>query len=312
MTFQEPLFLIALALVPLAAVAYAAAQRRRRAAANAFAAPAVRASALPRTPGWRRHAPIALYGLALAALAIALARPEATVAVPTEQATVVLAIDRSGSMRATDVAPTRLAAMQSAASRFLDRVPRRVKVGAVAFNGRTAVLAAPTADRAPVREAVAAIEAKGGTASGDGLAAALDLIRRGGADRPPAAVVLISDGTSTRGSDPVDVAREAADLGVPVYTVSLGTPAGTVTDAEGVTHDAAPDPATMRAVAEASGGRSFTVDDAEGLTAVYERLGSQVATEREPREITAAFAGGALIFVAGGALLSLHWFRRLV
>lgn len=312
MTFQEPLFLIALALVPLAALAYAAAQRRRRAAADAFAAPAVRASALPRTPGWRRHAPIALYGLALAALAIALARPEATVAVPTEQATVVLAIDRSGSMRATDVAPTRLAAMQSAASRFLDRVPRRVKVGAVAFNGRTAVLAAPTADRAPVREAVAAIEAKGGTASGDGLAAALDLIRRGGADRPPAAAVLISDGTSTRGSDPVEVAREAADLGVPVYTVSLGTPAGTVTDAEGVTHDAAPDPATMRAVAEASGGRSFTVDDAEGLTAVYERLGSQVATEREPREITAAFAGGALIFVAGGALLSLHWFRRLV
>lgn len=312
MRFQEPLFLIALALVPLAAVAYAAAQRRRCAAADAFASPAVRASALPRTPGWRRHAPIALYGLALAALAIALARPEATVAVPTEQATVVLAIDRSGSMRATDVAPTRLAAMQSAASRFLDRVPRRVKVGAVAFNGRTAVLAAPTADRAPVREAVAAIEAKGGTASGDGLAAALDLIRRGGADRPPAAVVLISDGTSTRGSDPVEVAREAADLGVPVYTVSLGTPAGTVTDAEGVTHDAAPDPATMRAVAEASGGRSFTVDDAEGLTAVYERLGSQVATEREPREITAAFAGGALIFVAGGALLSLHWFRRLV
>lgn len=312
MTFQEPLFLIALALVPLAAVAYAAAQRRRRAAVDAFASPAVRASALPRTPGWRRHAPIALYGLALAALAIALARPEATVAVPTEQATVVLAIDRSGSMRATDVAPTRLAAMQSAASRFLDRVPRRVKVGAVAFNGRTAVLAAPTADRAPVREAVAAIEAKGGTASGDGLAAALDLIRRGGPERPPAAVVLISDGTSTRGSDPVEVAREAADLGVPVYTVSLGTPAGTVTDAEGVTHDAAPDPATMRAVAEASGGRSFTVDDAEGLTAVYERLGSQVATEREPREITAAFAGGALIFVAGGALLSLHWFRRLV
>jgi Ca-activated chloride channel homolog len=124
--------------------------------------------------------------------------------------------------------------------------------------------------------------------------------------------VLISDGKSTRGADPVAVAREAAELGVPVYTVSLGTPSGTVTDAEGVTHEAAPDPATMRAVAEASGGRSFTVDDAEGLAAVYERLGSQVATELEPREVTAAFAGGALVFVAGGALLSLHWFRRLV
>jgi Ca-activated chloride channel family protein len=307
-SFQAPAFLLALALVPLAAVAYAAAERRRRAAADAFASPAVRASALPRTPGWRRHAPVALYGLALAALAIALARPEATVAVPTEQATVVLAIDKSGSMRATDVAPTRLAAMQSAAARFLDRLPAKVKVGAVAFNGRPAVLSAPTADRAQVREAIEGIEAKGGTASGDGLQAALDLIRRG-EERPPAAVVLISDGRSTRGADPVEVAREG---GVPVYTVSLGTPAGTVTDAEGVTHDAAPDPETMRAVAEASGGRSFTVDDADGLTAVYERLGSQVATEREPREITAAFAGGALILVAGGALLSLHWFRRLV
>jgi Ca-activated chloride channel homolog len=311
-TFQAPAFLIALALVPLAAIAYGAAQRRRRAAADAFAGPAVRASALPRTPGWRRHAPVALYGAALAALAVALARPEATVAVPTEQASVVLAIDRSGSMRATDVAPTRLAAMQSAAARFLDRVPRRVKVGAVAFNGRTAVLEAPTTDRAPLRAAIEGIEAKGGTASGDGLSAALDVIRRGGTERPPAAVVLISDGKSTRGADPVAVAREAADLGVPVYTVSLGTPDGTVTDAEGVTHEAAPDPETMRAVAEASGGRSFTVDDAERLTAVYERLGSQVATEREPREITAAFAGGALLFVAGGALLSLHWFRRLV
>ena len=281
-------------------------------AVDAFVSPAVRASALPRTPGWRRHAPIVLYGAALAALAIALARPEATVAVPTEQATVVLAIDRSGSMRATDVAPSRLAAMQSAAARFLDRVPRRVKVGAVTFNGRTAVLEAPMTDRAPVRAAIEAIEAKGGTASGDGLAAALDLIRRGGAERPPAAVVLISDGKSTRGADPVEVAREAAELGVPVHTVALGTPDGTVVDAEGVTHQATPDPETMRAVAEASGGRSFTVDDADGLNTVYDRLGSQVATEREPREITAAFAGGALVLVAGGALLSLHWFRRLV
>ena len=309
MSFQAPAFLLALALVPLAAIAYGAAQRRRRAAADAFAGPAVRASALPRTPGWRRHAPIALYGAALAALAIALARPEATVAVPTEQATVVLAIDRSGSMRATDVAPSRLAAVKSAAARFLDSVPRRVKVGAVTYNGRPDVLEAPATDRAPVRAAIEAIEAKGGTASGDGLAAALDLIARGGADRPPAAVVLISDGKSTRGQDPVTVAREG---GVPVYTVALGTPEGTVVDAEGTTHQATPDPETMQAVAEASGGQSFTVEDADRLSAVYDRLGSQVATEREPREITAAFAGGALLLVAGGALLSLHWFRRLV
>ena len=314
MSFQAPAFLIALLLVPLAAIAYGAAQRRRRAAVDAFAGPAVRASALPRTPGWRRHAPIALYGLALAALAVALARPEATIAVPSEQASIVLAIDRSGSMRATDVQPTRLEAMQTAAGRFLDKVPRRVKVGAVAFNTKTDVLEAPTTDRAPVRAAIDGLTAGGGTASGDALAASLDLIRRGqtAGEQPPAAVVLISDGESTAGRDPQEVAREASELGVPVYTVALGTAGATIEDAKGRTQPADPDPETLQAMAEASGGQSFAVEDADQLTAVYDRLGSQVATEREPREITAAFAGGALVLVAGGALLSLHWFRRIV
>jgi Ca-activated chloride channel family protein len=311
-SFQAPVFLFALLLVALGALAYVAAQRRRRAAADAFASPAVRASALPRTPGWRRHAPVALYALALCALAVALARPEATIAVPTEQASIVLAIDRSGSMRATDVAPTRLQAVRTAAQRFLDRVPRHVKVGAVAFNTRTDVLEAPVTDRAPLRASIDALTAGGGTATGDALAASLDLIRRGGEDRPPAAVVLISDGRSTTGREPLEVAREAAGLGVPVYTVALGTPGATIVDANGRTRPAPPDPETLRAVAEASGGESFAVGDAESLNAVYERLGSQVATEREPREVTAAFAGGALAFVAAGALLSLHWFRRLI
>ena len=312
MSFQAPAFLLALVFVPLAALTYAVAQRRRRAAADAFASPAVRASALPRTPGWRRHAPMTLYGIALTALAVALARPEATIAVPAEQATIVLTIDRSGSMRATDVEPTRLEAMQTAANRFLERVPRRVKVGAVAFNSKTDVLEAPATDRVPLRTAVEALTAGGGTATGDAIDASLELIRRGGPDRPPAAIVLISDGESTSGRDPLDAAREAASLGVPVYTVALGTPGATIVDAKGRTQPAPPDPETLRAVAEASGGQSFAVEDADALNAVYERLGSQVATEREPREITAAFAGGALAFIAGGALLSLHWFRRVV
>ena len=163
MSFQAPAFLLALLLVPLAALAYGAAQRRRPAAADAFASPAVRASALPRTPGWRGHAPIALYGLALAALAIALARPEATIAVPSEQATIVLATDHSGSMQATDVAPSRLAAVKAAAERFLDRVPDRVRVGGVAFDHRAEVLEAPSTDRAPLRAAIGDLEPSGGT-----------------------------------------------------------------------------------------------------------------------------------------------------
>ena len=124
--------------------------------------------------------------------------------------------------------------------------------------------------------------------------------------------MLISDGESTHGRDPLPVAREAAALGVPVYTVALGTAEGTVVGSDGVSRPVPPDPETLAAIAEASGGRSYAVEDADALAAVYERLGSQVATEREPREITAAFAGGALVLVAGGALLSLHWFRRLV
>jgi Ca-activated chloride channel family protein len=255
---------------------------------------------------------MALYGLALAALATALARPEATIALPAEQAAVVLATDHSGSMRATDVAPDRLSAVRAAAERFLDRVPERVRIGAVAFDHRAAVLEAPTADRAPVRAAIERLRPSGGTATGEALATALDLVRRGGGERPPAAIVLLSDGESTHGRDPLPVAREAGRLGIPIYTVALGTPDGTLVGSDGVSRPVPPDPSTLRAIAEASGGRAFTADDADGLAAVYDRLGSQVASEREPREVTAAFAGGALVLVAGGALLSLHWFRRLV
>jgi Ca-activated chloride channel family protein len=309
-SFAAPAFLLAVLLVPLGAIAYVAAERRRRRAVEAFAAPPVGASALPRRPGWRRHAPMALYGLALAALATALARPEATIAVPAEQASVVLATDHSGSMRATDVAPDRLTAARTAAARFLDRVPRRVRVGAVAFDHRADVLEAPTTDRAPVRAAITALRPSGGTATGEALAAAVDLVRRGSGDPPPAAIVLLSDGASTHGRDPLPVAREAGRLGIPVYTVALGTPDGTLVGSDGVSRPVPPDPETLRAIARASGGQAFTAADADGLAAVYERLGSQVATEREPREVTAAFAGGALALVAAGSLLSLRWFRR--
>jgi Ca-activated chloride channel homolog len=311
-SFQAPIFLLALALVPLASFAYTVAQRRRRAAEDAFASPAVRASALPRRPGWRRHAPMALYGLALAALAVALARPEATIATSSERATVVLATDHSGSMQATDVAPDRLTAVREAAVRFLDRVPDRVRVGAVAFDHNAAVLEAPTTDRAPVRAAIDGLRPSGGTATGEGLATALDQIRGAAAEPPPGAIVLLSDGASTHGREPLPVAQEAGRLGIPIYTVALGTAEGTVVGSDGVSRPVPPDPATLAAIAEASGGQAFTADDVDGLTAVYERLGSQVASEPEPREITAAFAGGALVLVAGGALMSLRWFRRLV
>ena len=312
MTFASPWLLLGLALLPLLVVAALATERRRRRAAAHFAAPATQASVVPRRPGWRRHAPLALAGLAMAGLIVALARPQVVDAVPAEQAAIVLAMDHSGSMQATDVAPSRLVAAREAGEAFLGSVPAKVRVGGIVFDHRTEVVSDPTTDRAGLRAALRdAMVPSGGTATGDALDAALAMLdgqRGAGAKRPPGAIVLLSDGESTSGRDPVAVAREAREQGVPVYTVALGTPDGTLPDGQRVP----PDTASLERIAEISGGEAFTAQDAGGLSAVYERLGSQVAMKEERREITGAFAGGAILLLLAGGGLSLRWFRRLV
>jgi Ca-activated chloride channel family protein len=305
-SFQSPWLLLGLLLLPLIGVSYVAGERRRRRAAAAFAAPAVSASVVPRRPGWRRHAPLALAGLATAALIAALARPQVSVAVPAEQAAIVLAMDHSGSMMATDVAPSRLVAARNAGEAFLERVPERVRVGGVVFDHRAQAVASPTTDREALRSALRdAMKPSGGTATGDALATSLEMLRTA---RGPGAIVLLSDGKSTHGRDPLPLAGEAKRRGVPIYTVALGTAGGTLPSGEPVP----PDVATLRAIAERSGGRAFTASEAGALSAVYERLGSEVATKKEEREVTAAFAGGAAILLLLGGGLSLKWFRRLL
>jgi Ca-activated chloride channel family protein len=248
----------------------------------------------------------------MAALITALARPQVSIAVPAEQAAIVLAMDHSGSMEATDVAPSRLVAARAAGEAFLEEVPERVRVGGVVFNHRAAAVQSPTTDRAALRSALrAAMKPAGGTATGEALATSLAMLRglaRPDGGRPPGAVVLLSDGTSTDGRDPLPVADEARRLGIPVYTVALGTAAGTLPNGDRVP----PDTAALRAIARRSGGEAFTAGEASSLSAVYERLGSQVATKREEREVTGAFAGGALLLLLAGGGLSLRWFRRLV
>lgn len=320
MSFEEPWLLLALLLVPLAVVAYLHHERARRAAATAFAAPAVRSSVAPRTPGWRRHAPLVVYAVALAALVIALARPQTTVAVSVERASIMLVSDYSGSMQATDVAPTRLLAARSAARRFLGDVPGSIRVGLVAFNQQPRTLQAPTTDRDAVRASLQALIPSGGTATGAALDAGLTALRGAAAGaRAPAAIILLSDGKSTKdapGRGPIDVAQRARRLRIPVYTVALGTPTGTipVRTRSGATVRRAvpPDPQTMREVARISGGQAFAAGDPQALRGVYEKLGSRLGTRHEKREITAGFTGGALALVAAAGLLSLHWFRRLV
>lgn len=318
MSFRDPWLLLGLLLIPLGLLAYTRAERTRRAGASAFARAALLPSVAPRTPGWRRHAPPAAYALAGTALVLALAQPQAEVSVPVERASIVLATDVSGSMQARDVAPSRLAAAQAAAKRFLSQVPEPVQVGVMAFNQRPRTLQSPTTDRAAARRAIERLEVSGGTATGEAIAAALrTLQRQRGVDGGPApgAIVLLSDGASTSGQPPLQAAAAAQEAGVPVYTVALGTPSGTI-EVERASGGVSvvpvpPDPETLRQIAEISGGRTFAVSDADALTGVYEQLGSKVGTRLEQREVTSAFAGGALLLLLAGAGLSLHWFRRL-
>jgi len=319
MSFAQPVFLVGLLLVPLAVAAYLHHERVRRAATVAFASPKLMPALAPSVPGWRRHVPLAVYGAALTVLLVALAKPQTTVAVPLERASIMLTTDYSGSMQATDVAPTRLAAARAAAERFLDEVPAGVRVGLVSFNQSARLVASPTTDRAQIRTAIAALRPSGGTATGDALAVSLTALQAetdGGGVRVPSAIVLLSDGKSIRGRPPAELAERARELKIPIYTVALGTPTGTITvkkaDGTSEVRPVPPDTFEMERVAKISRGRAFTADNLEELGAVYENLGSRIGYRKEQRELTAAFSGGALMFLFAGALLSLHWFRRLV
>jgi Ca-activated chloride channel family protein len=319
-SFQAPLVLLALLVLPVLAAMYIAEQRRRRRVAAAFALERVQPSVAPRRPRWRRHLPVLALALAVAILIGAAARPQRTVAVPVEQASIMLATDVSGSMTSTDVTPTRLVAAKRAARAFLLRVPARVKVGVLAFNQTPRVLANPTTDREAVLNAIARMGPSGGTASGEAIATATTVLNAtsGRAKRkPPAAIVLLSDGASTSGRDPVAAARAAGRAHIPVYTVALGTAEGTITvPAPGgrggtVTKRVPPDPESLKRIADASGASSFTAQTADGLSEVYKRLGSQLSHKLEKRQVTQAFAGGALVLIALGGVMSLRWFGRL-
>jgi Ca-activated chloride channel homolog len=310
-SFASPLFLAALVVVPLALGAQLLARRRARRYAVRFPAVATLAPLLPRVPSWRRQAPLALFLASLAAFALALARPHATVAVPREQASIVLVTDVSRSMLAEDVEPSRLEAARDAAQRFLEEVPDEARVGAVAFSTDPHTVEAPTDDHNKIADLIDALAADGGTATGDALDAALQLVDAPGGGRPPAAIVLLSDGETTTGRDPVEVAREAKRLNIPIHTFALGTSEGIIQTPDGSLIPVPPDPETMRRIADVSGGRSFAVEDADELAGLYRDLGSRVATEKEEREITAAFAGGGALLLLGAAAFGVRATARL-
>jgi Ca-activated chloride channel family protein len=332
---EWPGLLWALALVPAALAAYLLAQRRRSRYTVRFTNLDLLANVVSAQPGWRRHVPPAFYLLALAALVISLARPQALTLVPKEQATIVLVIDVSGSMNATDVSPTRLISSQRAATEFIEELPDKFRVGIVSFASTAQTLTRPTTDRPAVYEAVASLHAEGATAMGDGIERALDVKRPppsspspGGAVRPapspggqqaggdaPVIVLLLSDGANTQGrTQPMEAAADAKALGVPVFTIALGTEQGMV-DVPDETGNlrripVPPDKLTLQRIAETTGARFFAAPSGDDLKAIYRELGSKIGFVKEKQEITVVFAATGLLFLVAGATMSLTWFSR--
>jgi Ca-activated chloride channel family protein len=319
MSFGTPLALLALLTIPLLIWWYASQQRRRARAAEAFVTPALTPSVAPRRPRWRRHAPMVAFALALAVLIVAAARPQRSVAVPVTDGAILLANDVSASMSSQDVSPSRLGAAQHAAERFLASVPSRVQVGLLEFNTKATLLQSPSTDHSLTRAALEQLRAGGHTAIGDAIAAAVHVLTslpHQGGKRPPGAIVLLSDGTSTNGSDPLTAARQAAAQHIPIYTVAVGTQKTSITIRRGGRHVTVPlppvSPEQLAQIAQLSGGRAYTAADAGKLSAVYAHLAAELGHKQVKHEITASIAGGGLVLLLLGSALSLRWFGRLV
>jgi Ca-activated chloride channel family protein len=271
---------------------------------------------VPRLPGWRRHLPVALYLVAMAALVVGMARPQASIEVPRERATVMLVIDTSNSMTATDVEPTRLDAARAAAQSFVDQVPQQFQIGVVGFASRARVLAPPTTDRVAVTRALQSLETSVGTAIGDGLVKGLRLRDDAGTsaagDRPPMVMLLLSDGNNTTGKvDPAAAAEQAQQARVRVYTIALGNRRVSSAPAERGRRVRPLNFAELESIAETTGGEFFAALTSERLQSIYRDLGSSISTVREDREITVAFVGAGLVALLAGSALSSLWFNRM-
>jgi Ca-activated chloride channel homolog len=352
MSFQSPWLLLALLVVPLAVGAYLLAERRRMRYAVAFTNLDVLAGVVAGR-AWRRYVPLALFLLALTALCVAVARPTHRTMVAQDRATVILVIDVSRSMEATDVKPTRLRAAEAAVRTFLGRVPKRLRVGLIAFAGDPQVATPPTTDHDTVRQALNTLQwfpRYGGTAIGDALAAAVQLgqqaVSRGGGNLAAVtstpthglvSILMLSDGAQTRGNlEPLEGAQRAKAAGIPVYTIALGTPKGRLSFDRafggpgggfgfgggggggggfgfggGRSVPVPPDPATLRAIAETTGGEFFAARNAESLHAAYTKLGSSLGRKPGHSEITYAFLAIAAGLLVAAGLLSAAWSPRL-
>ncbi len=347
MTFLWPDMLWLLIAVPALVAVYVLLLRRKRKAALRYASLNLVKDALGAGHRFRRHVPPLLFLLALATMILAVARPAAIVRLPTRQQTIILAMDVSGSMRARDVEPNRLAAAQEAAKTFVADLPRTVRVGVVSFAGTAAVVQPPTHSREDIVAAIDRFQLQRGTAIGSGIILSLATIfPDAGIDvsdsiygrnaprglpldqgRAPekkeftpvepgsyasAAIVLLTDGQRTTGPDSLEAAKMAADRGVRVFTVGVGTPKGEVIGFEGWSFRARLDEDTLKAIADRTRGEYFHAGTAMDLKKIYQNLNARLVFEKQQTEITALFSAAAAILVLCSALLSLLWFNRIL
>jgi Ca-activated chloride channel family protein len=319
MSFLSPERLWLLAGVVALAVAYVFLQRRRSKYAVRFTNLRLLDKLVPRRPAWRRHVPAALFLAMFALLVIGFARPTAETRVPRERATVIIAVDVSTSMLANDVAPDRLEAAKAAAREFAAGLPEQFNVGLVAFAGSASVIVAPITDRVALGNGIDRLSEGstgiGGTAIGEAIDTAMESIHTIDAlaadDPPPARVVLLSDGANTSGRDPFEAAQDALNAGIPVDTISFGTPSGVINRRGGVPMRVPVDGETLQAVAEGTGGTYHQAGTRAELRAVYGDIGTSVGYTTERTDISARFIGIGLILALAAGLGSMFWFSRL-
>lgn len=313
--FFSPTRLYGLLAVIAVALAYTALSFRRGTFTVRFTNMALLDTVAPRRPGWRRHATAAAFLLGASALVVAWAQPADEVLVPRERATVVLAIDTSLSMQATDVTPSRIVAAQQAALSFVDGLPEQINIGLVTFDGVARVRVTPTTDRRPVRAAIQNIELGPATAIGEAIFAGLDAIETAplvdaDGEPVPARMVVMTDGKTTVGRPDRDGAAAAVEAEVPVSTIAFGTERGTIV-IDGELQPVPVEEAPLQEIARQTGGEFFQAESLGELEGVYADIGSSVGFDTEEQEVTDRFVGFGILALLVSTVLSLAWFQRI-
>ena len=334
MTFIWPGMLWSLLLVPLFVVGYLLLQRRRRRITASYGSLGIVRGPSGKTPGFSRHFPQVLFMLGLAILTFSLARPQAVVSLPRVEGTVILAFDVSGSMAATDFKPTRMDAAKAAAQEFIQHQPPGVVIGVVGFSDSGFAVQPPTNDRDALLASISRLSPQHGTSVARGIEGSLNTISANNQQGPltyssilptlaptptavpkgtytSAAIVLLSDGENNESPDPLAEAKIAADRGVRIYTVGIGTAAGTNVHVNGFTVHTQLDEATLQQIAQITGGTYYNAQDEQDLMKIYNNLSSSLVIKPEKTEITSLFAGASILVLLIGGVLSLTWFSRL-